>query len=82
METVFVKSKSKNVIMETVFVRSQCKNVIMKMMFFIPPTEYVSARNTDLRSSTAHLSTRTSIVMLRSKFSKSGCSFNNQKTRS
>jgi len=53
----------------------------MKMMFFIPPTEYVSARKTVLRSSTAYLSTRTSIVILRSEFSKSDCSFNNQKTR-
>ena len=67
--------------METEFVRSQSKNVIMKMMFFIPPTEYVSARKTVLRSSTAYLSTRTSIVILRSEFSKSDCSFNNQKTR-
>ena len=63
MGTEHVRSLSKNVIMGTEYVRFQRKNVIMKMMFFIQPTEYVSARKTVLRSSTAYLSTLTSIVM-------------------
>jgi len=61
--------------MGTLFVRSKSKNVIKKMMFFIPPTEYISARKTVLRSSAEYIRTRTVFVKFRSEFLKSDCIF-------